>query len=116
MEIELEPRVKPPEYKVKAMSHESLSQKAGHVVDTDICFHRSTKPCLLSHIPIYNKSLLEWEISVGLHYKTFVKVHPCCGAQRRDMIYPMNYTPFWKKKKKKKKKTILLAATCEFLV
>ncbi|KAM1229987.1 hypothetical protein ACFX2I_040199 [Malus domestica] len=108
MEIELEPRVKPLEYKVKAMSRESPSQKAGHVLDADLRSHWSTatntkewillelnEPCLLSHIRIYNKSVLEWEISVGLRYKpeTFVKVRPRCEAPRRDMIYPMNYTP-----------------------
>ena len=27
------------------------------------------EPCLLSHIRIYNKSVLEWEIAVGLRYK-----------------------------------------------
>ncbi|KAL4585903.1 hypothetical protein LXL04_010530 [Taraxacum kok-saghyz] len=52
------------------------------------------EPCLLSHIRIYNKSVLEWEISVGLRYKpeTFIKARPRCEAPRRDMMYPMNYT------------------------
>ncbi|KAJ9563540.1 hypothetical protein OSB04_008700 [Centaurea solstitialis] len=52
------------------------------------------EPCLLSHIRIYNKSVLEWEISVGLRYKpeTFIKVRPRCEAPRRDMVYPMNYS------------------------
>ncbi|ESR50586.1 hypothetical protein CICLE_v10030475mg [Citrus x clementina] len=108
MEIELEPRVKPLPYKVKGMSRESPSQKAAFVLDTDLRTHWSTatntkewilleldEPCLLSHIRIYNKSVLEWEISVGLRYKpeAFVKVRPRCEAPRRDMIYPMNYTP-----------------------
>lgn len=108
MEIELEPRVKPLPFKVKGMSRESPSQKAAHVLDTDLRTHWSTatntkewilleldEPCLLSHIRIYNKSVLEWEISVGLRYKpeTFAKVRPRCEAPRRDMIYPMNYTP-----------------------
>ncbi|XP_015577755.2 uncharacterized protein LOC8282035 isoform X1 [Ricinus communis] len=108
MEIELEPRVKPLSYKVKGMSRESPSQKASHILDTDLRSHWSTgtntkewilleldEPCLLSHLRIYNKSVLEWEISVGLRYKpeTFVKVRPRCEAPRRDMIYPMNYTP-----------------------
>ncbi|KAJ4721404.1 Galactose-binding domain-like, Armadillo-type fold protein [Melia azedarach] len=108
MEIELEPRVKPLPYKVKGMSRESPSQKAAHVLDTDLRTHWSTgtntkewilleldEPCLLSHIRIYNKSVLEWEIAVGLKYKpeTFVKVRPRCEAPRRDVIYPMNYTP-----------------------
>lgn len=108
MEIELEPRVKPLSYKVKATSRESPSQKASHVLDTDLRTHWSTatntkewilleldEPCLLSHIRIYNKSVLEWEIAVGLRYKpeTFVKVRPRCEAPRRDMMYPMNYTP-----------------------
>ncbi|KAK8589936.1 hypothetical protein V6N13_088740 [Hibiscus sabdariffa] len=108
MEIELEPRVKPLSYKVKATSRESPSQKASHVLDTDLRTHWSTatntkewilleldEPCLLSHIRIYNKSVLEWEIAVGLRYKpeAFVKVRPRCEAPRRDMMYPMNYTP-----------------------
>ncbi|KAI4356168.1 hypothetical protein L6164_000211 [Bauhinia variegata] len=108
MEVELEPRVKPLPYKVKAMSRESPSQKAQHVLDSDLRTHWSTatntkewilleleEPCLLSHIRIYNKSVLEWEIFVGLRYKpeTFVKVRPRCEAPRRDMIYPTNYTP-----------------------
>ncbi|KAJ8565703.1 hypothetical protein K7X08_008279 [Anisodus acutangulus] len=84
------------------------SQKASHVLDPDLRNHWSTgtntkewilleldEPCLLSHIRIYNKSLLEWEISAGLRYKpeTFPKVRPHCEAPRRDMMYPMNYTP-----------------------
>ncbi|XP_042047213.1 uncharacterized protein LOC121793071 isoform X2 [Salvia splendens] len=108
MEEELEPRVKPLVYKVKAMSRESSAQKAAHLLDTDLRNHWSTatntkewilleldEPCLLSHIRIYNKSVLEWEISAGLRYKpeTFVKVRPRCEAPRRDMMYPMNYTP-----------------------
>ncbi|KAJ0080069.1 hypothetical protein Patl1_23658 [Pistacia atlantica] len=88
MEIELEPRVKALSYKVKGMSRESLSQKASHVLDTDLRSHWSTatntkewilleldEPCLLSHIRIYNKSVLEWEIAVGLRYKV-----RSCGA------------------------------------
>ncbi|XP_028765027.1 uncharacterized protein LOC114723053 isoform X2 [Neltuma alba] len=108
MEVELEPRVKPLPYKVKAMSRESPLQKAAHVLDTDLRTHWSTgtntkewilleldEPCLLSHMRIYNKSVLEWEIAVGLRYKpeTFLKVRPRCEAPRRDMIYPTNYTP-----------------------
>lgn len=105
--MELEPRVKPLTYKVKGISRESPSQKASHVLDIDLRNHWSTatntkewilleldEPCLLSHIRIYNKSVLEWEISVGLRYKpeTFIKVRPRCEAPRRDMMYPMNYT------------------------
>ncbi|XP_031114054.1 uncharacterized protein LOC116017589 isoform X1 [Ipomoea triloba] len=108
MEVELEPRVKPLPFKVKAMSRESPAQKASHVLDPDLRNHWSTgtntkewilleldEPCLLSHIRIYNKSVLEWEISVGLRYKpeTFAKARPRCEAPRRDMMYPMNYTP-----------------------
>ncbi|XP_009786629.1 uncharacterized protein LOC107810320 isoform X6 [Nicotiana tabacum] len=108
MEVELEPRVKPLPFKVKGMSRESPSQKASHVLDPDLRNHWSTgtntkewilleldEPCLLSHIRIYNKSVLEWEISAGLRYKpeTFPKVRPRCEAPRRDMMYPMNYTP-----------------------
>lgn len=108
MEVELEPRVKSLGYKVKGMSRESASQKGIHVLENDLRTHWSTatntkewillqldEPCLLSHIRIYNKSVLEWEISVGLRYKpeSFVKVRPRCEAPRRDMMYPMNYTP-----------------------
>ncbi|XP_019701444.1 uncharacterized protein [Elaeis guineensis] len=108
MEMELEPRVKPLAFKVKAMSRESPAQKAAHVLDPDLRTHWSTatntkewilleldEACLLSHIRIYNKSVLEWEITAGLRYKpeTFVKVRPRCEAPRRDMVYPVNYTP-----------------------
>ncbi|XP_059277987.1 uncharacterized protein LOC132032392 isoform X3 [Lycium ferocissimum] len=90
------------------MSRELPSQKAFHLLDPDLRNHWSTgtntkewilleldEPCLLSHIRIYNKSVLEWEISAGLRYKpeTFPKVRPRCEAPRRDMMYPMNYTP-----------------------
>ncbi|KAI3695201.1 hypothetical protein L1987_78191 [Smallanthus sonchifolius] len=106
-EMELEPRVKPLTYKVKAISRESPSQKASHVLDIDLRNHWSTatntkewilleldEPCLLSHIRIYNKSVLEWEISVGLRYKleTFIRARPRCEAPRRDMMFPINYT------------------------
>ena len=113
MEIELESRVKALPYKVKATSRESPSQKAGHVLDSDLRTHWSTatntkewilleldvplsslsfihshtlricksillfflqEPCLLSHIRIYNKSVLEWEIAVGLRYKVRFKL------------------------------------------
>ncbi|KAJ8631904.1 hypothetical protein MRB53_025240 [Persea americana] len=108
MEMELEPRVKPLSYKIKGMSRESPSQKALHVLDSDLRSHWSTgtntkewilleleEPCLLSHIRIYNKSVLEWEIAAGLRYKpeAFVKVRSRCEAPRRDMVYPMSYTP-----------------------
>ncbi|XP_057969219.1 uncharacterized protein LOC131158392 [Malania oleifera] len=108
MEIELEPRLKSLAYKVKGMSRESPSQKATHVLDSDLRSHWSTgtntkewilleldEPGLLSHIRIYNKSVLEWEISVGLRFKpeTFVKVRSRCEAPRRDMTYSMSYTP-----------------------
>ncbi|OAY73554.1 hypothetical protein ACMD2_02487 [Ananas comosus] len=108
MEMELEPRVRPLPYKVKATSRESPTQKASHVLDSDLRTHWSTatntkewilleldEACLLSQIRIYNKSVLEWEITVGLRYKPelFVKVRPRCEAPRRDMMYPMNYTP-----------------------
>ena len=42
MEIELESRVKALPYKVKATSRESPSQKAGHVLDSDLRTHWST--------------------------------------------------------------------------
>ncbi|CAN4126089.1 unnamed protein product [Withania somnifera] len=108
MEVELEGRVKPLAFKVKGMSRESPLQKASHLLDPDLRNHWSTatntkewilleldEPCLLSHIRMYNKSVLEWEISAGLRYKpeTFPKVRPRCEAPRRDIIYPMNYTP-----------------------
>lgn len=53
------------------------------------------EPCLLSHIRIYNKSVLEWELTAGLRYKpdAFVKVRPRCEAPKRDVVYPANHTP-----------------------
>ncbi|XP_049936727.1 uncharacterized protein LOC116265450 isoform X2 [Nymphaea colorata] len=108
METELEPTVKPLAYKIKSVSRESPAQKAAHVLDTDLRSHWSSgtntkewilfeleEPCLLSHIRIHNKSVLEWEIAVGLRYKpeAFMKVRPRCEAPRRDMVYPMNYVP-----------------------
>ncbi|KAI6703019.1 hypothetical protein NL676_012155 [Syzygium grande] len=108
MEVELEGRVKPLGYKVKATSRESPSQKAAHILDPDLRTHWSTgtntkewilleldEPCLLSHVRIYNKSVLEWEIAAGLRYKpeTFAKVRPRSEAPRREMTYPTNYTP-----------------------
>ncbi|PIA33619.1 hypothetical protein AQUCO_04100205v1 [Aquilegia coerulea] len=95
-------------YKIKGMSRESPTQKAIHILDNDLRTHWSTgtntkewilleldQPCLLSQLRIYNKSVLEWEIALALRYKpeAFVKVRPRCEAPRRDMIYPINYTP-----------------------
>lgn len=110
MEMEMEGvgRAKPLPYRIKAMSRETSTQKATNVLDADLRNYWSTgtntkewillelnEPCLLSHIRIHNKSVLEWEVAAGLRYKpeTFVKVRPRCEAPRRDMIYPMNYTP-----------------------
>ena len=42
MEAELEPRVKPLPFKVKATSRESPSQKAIHILNTDLRSHWST--------------------------------------------------------------------------
>lgn len=42
MEVELEPRVKPLPFKVKAMSRESPAQKASHVLDPDLRNHWSS--------------------------------------------------------------------------
>ncbi|XP_057857616.1 uncharacterized protein LOC131066784 isoform X2 [Cryptomeria japonica] len=108
MEVELEPRVKALPYKIRGMSRESPTQKAVHVLDPDLRTHWSTatntkewilleleETCLLSHIRIHNKSVLEWEIAVGLRFKPdmFLKVRPRCEAPRRDMVYPINYMP-----------------------
>ncbi|KAL6905413.1 hypothetical protein ACP4OV_003014 [Aristida adscensionis] len=95
-------------YRVKASSRESPSQKAANVLEPDLRSHWSTatnnkewillelqEPCLLSHVRIYNKSVLEWELTAGLRYKpdAFVKVRPRCEAPKRDMVYPANHTP-----------------------
>ncbi|XP_062200661.1 uncharacterized protein LOC133903346 isoform X2 [Phragmites australis] len=95
-------------FRVKASSRESASQKAGNVLEPDLRSHWSTatntkewillelqEPCLLCHIRIYNKSVLEWELTAGLRYKpdAFVKVRPRCEAPKRDMVYPANHTP-----------------------
>ncbi|XP_020597126.1 uncharacterized protein LOC110036913 isoform X2 [Phalaenopsis equestris] len=108
MEMDLDPRVKLLPYKVKAMSRESPAAKGANVLDPDLRTHWSTgtntkewilleldESCLLSNVRIYNKSVLEWEITVGLRYKpeSFVKVRPRCEAPKRDMSYPTNYTP-----------------------
>ncbi|KAJ0989796.1 hypothetical protein J5N97_008152 [Dioscorea zingiberensis] len=108
MELELEPRVKLLGFKIKAMSRDSPAQKAAHILDPDLRSHWSTgtntkewilleldEACLLSHIRIYNKSVLEWEITAGLRYKpeSFIKVRPRCESPRREVMYPMNYTP-----------------------
>ncbi|KAJ1296047.1 hypothetical protein BS78_01G269200 [Paspalum vaginatum] len=95
-------------FRVKASSRESPSQKAGSVLEADLRSHWSTatntkewillelqEPCLLSHVRIYNKSVLEWELTAGLRYKpeAFVKVRPRCEAPKRDVVYPANHTP-----------------------
>nr|CAB3500019.1 unnamed protein product [Digitaria exilis] len=95
-------------FRVKASSRESPSQKAGNVLEADLRSHWSTatntkewillelqEPCLLSHVRIYNKSVLEWELTAGLRYKpeAFIKVRQRCEAPKRDVVYPANHTP-----------------------
>ncbi|PAN48176.1 hypothetical protein PAHAL_9G365400 [Panicum hallii] len=95
-------------FRVKASSRESPSQKAGNVLEADLRSHWSTatntkewillelqEPCLLSQVRIYNKSVLEWELTAALRYKpeAFVKVRPRCEAPKRDVVYPANHTP-----------------------
>lgn len=58
MEMELEPRVKPLPYKVKAMSRESPSQKGANVLDSDLRTHWSTATNNKEWI------LLELEVSI----------------------------------------------------
>lgn len=106
--MELGPRLKSLPYKIKAMSRETAAQKASHILDPDLRNYWSTgtntkewillelqEPCLLSHVRIHNKSVLEWEVTAGLRYKPeiFVKVRSRCEAPRRDMTYSTNYTP-----------------------
>ncbi|KAI4338730.1 hypothetical protein MLD38_023752 [Melastoma candidum] len=108
MEVELVGKEKMLGYKVKACSRESPSQKSSNVLDPDLRTHWSSgtntkewillelnEPCLLSHLRVYNKSVLEWEIAVGLRYKpeTFFRVRPRCEAPRREIAYDMSYTP-----------------------
>lgn len=109
MELELEPRHKILPFKVRAASKESQPHKAAHVLDADLRNHWSTstnskewllleleETCLLHQIRIHNKSVLEWEISVGLRHKqpdTFLKVRPRCEAPRREFQYMTNYVP-----------------------
>ena len=61
MEIELEPRVKPLDYKVKGVSRESPSQKAANVLDSDLRTHWSTatntKEWILLELDVCNPSL-----------------------------------------------------------
>ncbi|KAF0934279.1 hypothetical protein E2562_024469 [Oryza meyeriana var. granulata] len=96
-------------FRVKASSRESAAQKAANVLEPDLRSHWSTatntkewillelnEPCLLSHIRIYNKSVLEWEITAGLRYNkpdAFLKLRPRCEAPKRDIVYPANHTP-----------------------
>ncbi|KAL3678453.1 hypothetical protein R1sor_021409 [Riccia sorocarpa] len=108
MEGEVEGRIKPLPYKVRTVSRESASQKAAHVLDPDPRTHWSTstntkewlvleleESCLLSHIRIHNKSVLEWEVSIGLRFKpdTYLKVRPRCEAPRREITYHIGYQP-----------------------
>jgi len=62
MEVELEPRVKPLPFKVKATSRESPSQKALHVLDTDLRTHWSTATNTKEWI------LLELDVSPSLSF------------------------------------------------
>ncbi|KAM0832697.1 hypothetical protein ACQ4PT_064731 [Festuca glaucescens] len=95
-------------FRVKACSRESAGQKAASVLEADLRSHWSTatntkewillelnEPCLVSHIRVYNKSVLEWEVTAGLRFKpeAFVKVRPRGEAPKRDMVYPANHTP-----------------------
>nr|GLL40828.1 uncharacterized protein LOC109181898 isoform X3 [Ipomoea trifida] len=63
------------------MSRESPAQKASHVLDPDLRNHWST-----------GTNTKEW-ILLELDPETFAKARPRCEAPRRDMMYPMNYTP-----------------------
>ncbi|CAN6487088.1 unnamed protein product [Victoria cruziana] len=81
METELEPTVKPLAYKIKSVTRESPSQKAAHVLDTDLRSHWSS-----------GTNTKEW-ILLELEPEAFMKVRPRCEAPRRDMVYPMNYVP-----------------------
>ncbi|KAG0598738.1 hypothetical protein M758_12G097000 [Ceratodon purpureus] len=107
-ELEAEGRLRSLSYKVRAASKESQSQRASQVLDSDLRTHWSTgtnakewilleleESCLLSHIRIHNKSVLEWEISISLRNKpeTFVKVRPRCEAPRRDITYNIGHLP-----------------------
>ncbi|GJV09636.1 armadillo-type fold protein [Tanacetum coccineum] len=79
-EVEVEPRVKPLGYKIKATSRESPAQKSSHILDIDLRNHWSTAT-----------NTKEW-ILLELDPETFIRVRPRCEAPRRDMMYPMNYT------------------------
>ncbi|KHN34010.1 hypothetical protein glysoja_033457 [Glycine soja] len=67
MEVELEPRVKALPFKVKAMSRESPSQKALHVLDTDLRTHWSTatntKEWILLELDVSPKHFLQFSFS-----------------------------------------------------
>lgn len=83
MEIELEPRVKPLSYKVKGMSRESLSQKASHVLDTDLRSHWSTGTNTKEWI------LLELDVSFSVFFfllPFFICFVTCTISQRLFMI------------------------------
>ncbi|KAK2967244.1 hypothetical protein RJ640_016036 [Escallonia rubra] len=107
---EVEPRVKPLPYKVKATSRESPAQKASHLLDTDLRNHWSTatntKEWILLELDVTPpstpldlasegscRSLMLEAVRDDIMPETFVKLRPRCEAPRREMIYPMNYTP-----------------------
>ncbi|KAI5080032.1 hypothetical protein GOP47_0005511 [Adiantum capillus-veneris] len=107
-ELELDPRHRILPFKVRAASKEVQPHKAANVLDPDPKNHWSTstnvkewllleleEPCLLQQIRIHNKSVLEWEISLGLRYKPdlFSKVRTRCEAPRRESQYIANYAP-----------------------
>jgi hypothetical protein len=46
--------------------HALIIQKSGAIM---FQFSSLQEPCLISTVRIYNKSVLEWEIAVGLRYK-----------------------------------------------
>ncbi|KAK9095691.1 hypothetical protein Scep_027160 [Stephania cephalantha] len=82
MEMEVEACAKPLNFKIKGMSRESSpAQKALNVLDTDLRNHWST-----------GTNTKEW-ILLELDPEAFAKIRPRCEAPRRDIMYPMNYTP-----------------------
>eukprot|EP00854_Cymbomonas_tetramitiformis_P015742 gene15742-18666_t len=95
-------------FKVRAVSKEGPGYKAANLTDPDLrtCWSSGTnnkewvvleleESSLLSHIRIHNKSVSEWEISLGLRFKpdSLLRVRPRCEAPRRDATYPIGHLP-----------------------
>lgn len=74
MEIEVEGRVKPLAYKVKAISRESPSQKASHVLDADLRSHWSTSTNTKEWILLELNVRTNYSLSLSLSSPLFLSL------------------------------------------